>query len=216
MPAYISDLHRLIASTGRHRDLRAGDAVFHEGDTGEVVHASIAGRFKVVVTTLAGRELVLGITGPGAVFGELSALDGQPRSASVVALEPSTVAMLTREELFGALTRSPELAIELLRSITADLRLATSMVAERVDTPAAVRAARRLVDLARVADQAASTSSTEVRLPITQYDLAGLIGATREATARALAAMREDGLITTGRGSIAVIDRDGLARMARG
>jgi len=216
MPAYIADLHRLIAATGRRRDLRTGDPVFHEGDTGETVYASVSGRFKVAVATLAGRELVLGITGPGAVFGELSALDGRPRSASVVSLEPSSVAMLSRDEFFDALAGSPDLALQLLRSITADLRLATSMMTEQVDTPAAVRAARRLMELATAADLVASTESDRVNLPITQYDLAGLIGATREATARALATMRDAGMVTTARGSITVVDRDALARMARG
>lgn len=215
-----------MASTGRRQTVGPGEAVFREGDAGNSVYTCLAGRFKLVVTTPGGREIMLNLIGHGAVFGELSALDGRPRSAAAIALEPSEIASLTRNELLDALATSPNLALELLRALSDRLRVASASLSERADTPAVVRAARRLYQLATLADLADLADpadpaehgdrSGSVRLTITQGDLAAWIGTTREATARALAQLRECGVLRTGRGTITIVDIDHLAELAAG
>lgn len=224
MPDRPTGLFELVAGSGRGRSLRAGASVFHEGDLGDGIYACVRGRLKLAVTTSTGREVVLAMIGPGAVFGELSAIDGGPRSCSATALESTRLAMLTRDELLDALSAAPELALVLLRSLTTHLRSANGRTAEGADTPVATRAARRMVDLARVIGRHGAIRSVDggvaapevVVLPITQQELAGLIGVTREATARALAPLRDAGVLETSRGRIVVVDLARLGQIAGG
>jgi CRP/FNR family transcriptional regulator, cyclic AMP receptor protein len=211
-----SALNDLVITIGRQQTVVAGSAVFREGTLGSSVYAVVSGRLKLEVTTPGGREVVLGVVGPGQVFGELSALDGLPRSASVIALERSVVSMVTREELLASLVSSPGLALELLRSLSERMRGATINLSERADTPTAVRAARRLHVLATTGMKEQNSSTDGFDLAITQSDLAAWIGATREATARALASLRRDGVVRTGRGNITVLDVTRLAEVAQG
>jgi CRP/FNR family transcriptional regulator, cyclic AMP receptor protein len=211
-----SALNHLVITIGRHQTVVSGTAVFREGSLGSSVYAVVSGRFKLEVTTPGGREVVLGVVGPGQVFGELSALDGLPRSASVIALERSVVSMVTREELLDSLASSPGLALELLRSLSERMRGATINLSERADTPTAVRAARRLHALATLGTKERASPAGKFDLAITQNDLAAWIGATREATARALATLRRDGVVRTGRGTITVLDVARLAELAQG
>jgi CRP/FNR family transcriptional regulator, cyclic AMP receptor protein len=180
------------------------------------VYAVVSGRLKLEVTTPGGREVVLGIVGPGHVFGEMSALDGLPRSASVIALERSVVSKVAREELLDSLASSPTLALELLRSLSERMRVVTISLSERADTPAAVRAARRLYALVSTGIMDQASPPDRFDLAITQNDLAAWIGATREATARALASLRRDGVVRTSRGTITVLDVSRLADLAQG
>jgi CRP/FNR family transcriptional regulator, cyclic AMP receptor protein len=211
-----SALNELVVTIGRHETVAAGSAVFREGSFGSNVYAVVSGRLKLEVTTPGGREVVLGIVGPGRVFGELSALDGLPRSASVIALERSVVSTVSREELLDSLTSSPSLALELLRSLSERVRVVTTSLSERADTPTAVRAARRLYALTTTGRRDQTLPCDHVALEITQNDLAAWIGATREATARALASLRRDGVVKTSRGTITVLDASRLAELAQG
>lgn len=220
MPERPTDLFELVTASGRVRQVHTGEFVFHEGDLGDGVYGCVRGRLKLAVTTSTGREVVLAMIGPGAVFGELSAIDGGPRSCSAIALEPTRLAMMTRAELLDAMSATPVLALALLRSLSTHLRSANGRHTEGADTPVSVRAARRLVDLARVIGRHGALRPGDVPevvvLPITQQDLAGLIGVTREAAARALAPMRAAGVVETSRGRIAVVDLGRLAAIAAG
>jgi CRP/FNR family transcriptional regulator, cyclic AMP receptor protein len=206
------DLYKLVA-TGRQRHVAAGTTVLREGDPGTGVYACRSGRLKVTVTTPTGREIVFGFVQPGDVFGELSALDGHPRSANVIAMERSTITMLTGDELLDALTASPQLALSLLRSLSEYLRSSSATLVERTDTSAPTRLARRLLHLVSLT---ADASADAIELPITQGDLAAWTGVTREATARALATLRSANVVRTARGTITVVDVDRLADLAAG
>lgn len=207
-------LNEAVATTGRTRSLAPGEVLFHEGDSGSSVYACRSGALKIAVTTPGGRDVVLGLIGPGTVVGEFAAIDGLPRSATVTATEPTVVAIATRDEFLDVLERHPHLAIRLLRSMSNRLRSLTVDLAERADTPAQVRVSRRLLHLVELRSAGSGREVGEVSLAITQHDLAGWIGATREATARALAELRRRGVIRTGRGTITVVDVDRLAAAA--
>ena len=204
-----STVGHVIADLGRLRTYASGDLLFVEGDHSHTVYVCIEGRVRVFLTMPSGRELLVGIKLPGDEFGELSALDGRPRSASASAIGPTVVAELRSDRFIEALTDEPHLFVAVCQNLSAQLRLANDRLVVRNSNSATVRTARMLVELASLMMRH-SGSSSSYEVPITQSDLADWIGATRESTARALAGFRRAGLVETCRGRIVVLDVLGL------
>ncbi|MEO1055457.1 MAG: Crp/Fnr family transcriptional regulator [Actinomycetota bacterium] len=201
----------LIVERGRLVELRDGDPLFFEGDRSDAVFAVVSGRVRIVVTLVTGAELLLGLKLPGEVFGELSALDGRPRAAAAYSYGDAVVARLPSVEFLDALEDVPELALTVLRELSSMLRRANVRLQARNSNRTVVRAGHlllELVDIVRRHGDAGATAS--VVIPIRQSDLADWIGATREATARALGEFRKQGCVETGRGKITVVDVDAL------
>ena len=204
-----STVGHVIADLGRLRTYASGDLLFVEGDHSHTVYVCIEGRVRVFLTMPSGRELLVGIKLPGDEFGELSALDGRPRSASASAIGPTVVAELRADRFIEALTDEPHLFVAVCQNLSAQLRLANDRLVVRNSNSATVRTARMLVELASLMMRH-SGSSSSYEVPITQSDLADWIGATRESTARALAGFRRAGLVETCHGRIVVLDVLGL------
>lgn len=199
----------VIAENGRRRVFAPGDLLFVEGDRSHNVYVCLEGRVRVFLTMPSGRELLVGIKMPGDEFGELSALDGRPRSASAAAIERTTVAELTAPRFLDALIEEPHLSVAVCQNLSALLRRANDRLVARNSNSATVRTGRMLVELASLMMRH-SGSSASYELPITQSDLADWIGTTRESTARALSGFRRAGLVETCRGRIVVLDVLGL------
>jgi CRP-like cAMP-binding protein len=195
----------VIAEHGRLRSWAPGVLLFVEGDHSDAVHVCVRGRVRLFLTARSGRELLIGMKSPGEEFGELSALDGRPRSASAVAVGPAVVAELAADRFVELLAGQPGLWASVCRTLSAELRLANDRLVARDSESALVRTGRMLVELASMRMRHHGADST-YELEITQSDLAGWIGATRESTARALARLRRAGLVRTGRGCIVVLD----------
>lgn len=204
-----STVGHVIADLGRLRTYASGDLLFVEGDHSHTVYVCIEGRVRVFLTMPSGRELLIGIKLPGDEFGELSALDGRPRSASALAIGPIVVAELRADRFIEVLTDEPHLFVAVCRNLSAQLRLTNNRLVVRNSNSATVRTARMLVELASLMMRH-SGSSSSYEVSITQSELADWIGATRESTARALAGFRRAGLVETCRGRIVVLDVLGL------
>lgn len=202
-----------IAASGRRRAVAEGRLVFAEGDRSDGVYVCANGRLRVFLTTPSGQELLLGTKGPGEAFGELSALDGRPRSAGVAALEPSVVCEVARERFLELLDEHPQFGVEACQSLSAQLRLTNDRLVSRSADSATVRTGRLLVELAALVMRHGDADGRRVTVPITQGDLADWVGATRECVARALGRFRQAGLVETGRGRIVVLDAPGLDRL---
>jgi CRP/FNR family cyclic AMP-dependent transcriptional regulator len=150
---------------------------------------------------------VLGIRGPGALVGELAAFDGGPRTASAIALDTLTVRALTAEEFRDFVTTRPGAALELIRTLMGRLRESDRRRVEFGAYDATARVARLLCDLG--AEHALGEEGpTEIRLA--QHEIAGLVGASRESVARALAVLRKRRMVATGRGTVTLLDADAL------
>ncbi len=188
--------------------------LFLEGDVGTKVIVIRSGYIKVVSTSEAGYETVLAVRGPGDVIGELSAIDGAPRSASGVALGPVEVQVLPAEEFRRLLADVPGLAAGLLRVLIERVRDADRSRVEYGSRDTLGRVALRLVVLADTVGEEVE-DGTRIAIPLTQEDLAGLIGASREAVARSLSSLRKRHLIRTARREIVITDLDGLHDAAR-
>jgi CRP/FNR family cyclic AMP-dependent transcriptional regulator len=200
-----------LEQRGRRRTYERGQVLFFEGDQGGSVIALRSGRAKVSVQTLPGRELLLAVKGPGELIGEMSALDGRPRSATATAMETVQALVVSASVFQEFLKAHPRVTLRLLQTLAAELRDTDELIADRDAGDTLSRTARRLVHLAtRYGEH--NGGNTHVSLALTHADLASWIGVSREATSRALSQLRLAGYITTERRSITVIDLPGLRR----
>lgn len=205
-----SDALELVA---RRRVFAKGTALFVEGESSDRIIVLTSGRAKVSFYTEDGREIVLGIRIPGDILGELSAIDGEPRSATVTALEKTGALVVAASDFKSLLEQHPRIALVMLEMLVAKLRDADRKRVEFAAYDTEGRIARRLVELAeRFGTE--TEDGIDIAVQLSQDDLAGWAGCSREAAAKALAALRRKGFITTRRRGITVIDSQGLARRA--
>ena len=204
-----------LLNAGRPRRYRAGEPIFVTGDAGGFVVLITEGRVKVFAPSAAGTEAVLSLRGPGDLVGELSAIEDEPtpRVATVVALDAVVCRVVRVAEFRSLLAGRPAVAFELLRMVAARLRSSDRRRIEFGAYGITQRVARLLVDLA-VAHAGPSGTDAVLRSGLTQDDLAGMVGASRESVARALATLRTLGFVSTGRREIAVLDLVGLREFA--
>jgi len=203
----LSDADRAaLAACGQRRHYPRGAALFHEGDDSDFVVVMLEGRIKVVVHGHDGTETLLSVRGPGAIVGELAGIDDSPRLATALALDPVTVQVLPAREFREFVEQHPGAAVALLRVVVGRLREADRRRAEFGALDATRRLAQLLADLAADGDPV-------VRL--SQHELAGMIGASRESVARGLTALRTEQVVATSRRSVTVLDRERLLDLAR-
>ncbi len=191
---------------------RRGQALFTEGDIAERIF--IVERGWVMISSIAagGREIVLGLRGPGDVIGDLSALDGAPRSATALAVGDVEATVSPGSALARALADA-EIASDFLRILAARLRDADRKRLEFAALDTLGRVASRLLELGeRFGEE--TGNGIEVELPLSQEQLASWCGASREATVKALGALRALGCVATGRRSVVIHDAAALRRHA--
>jgi CRP-like cAMP-binding protein len=206
-----ADRERLLAS-GTRRRYRRGTALFFEGDRSDYVVVVLEGRVRVSIAGGDGRDLVIAVRGPGDLLGEFAAIErGMARSASAHAIEPLVVQIITADEFETFLEKAPHAAVALLRTLTRRLRESSRAQMEFGSYDTIARVARRLDEL--VAEHGEQTSEgVRIALPLTQEELAGWVGASRESVARALRSLRDRGVISTSRRTVVVHDHDALSR----
>lgn len=201
-----------IARGLRSRRFRRGEVLFHQGDPGDALFVVLSGAIKIVLPSEEGDEAILTTARPGDFLGELALLDGADRSATAVAIEPTETLVLPRERFRELIGEEPELRDALLAALTAELRRLTTHVGDLHFLDLTGRLAAQLVRLAR--EQGLRQPDGTVRLdgPITQGDLASMVGATRQSVNKLLGAFVDDGLLRQERESIVILDLEGLAR----
>ena len=197
-----------LRSQGRPVRFRRGQALFTEGDLAERVF--IIERGQVIVSSVAagGREIVLGLRGPGDVMGDLAVLDGGPRSATALAADDVEATVAPASVLLRAL-RDADASMELLRVLASRLREADRRRLEFAALGTLGRVAWRLVELGESFGHD-TADGIAVDLPLSQEQLASWCGASREATVKALATLRTLGCIRTGRRSVLICDMHAL------
>jgi CRP-like cAMP-binding protein len=204
-----AELQRLAALT-RERQYAKGSVILFENDPGDSLFIVRQGRVKVVLVGEDGREVILGVLGPGEYFGELSLIDEQPRSAHVIAMEDSTLLMLRSDDFRRRVEVTPAMAWSLLLELSRRLRRADGKIGALVLLDVPGRIARLLLD---TADE---SGGDRVTRPLTHQTIANMIGASRETVSRAMAEFQESGWISVERRMIRIADRSGLERRAAG
>ena len=207
-------LSAAILQQGVPRSFRRGSALFSEGDIAERVFLIQRGWVTLQVATRDGREVILGLRGPGDLVGELSTLDGEPRTNTALAVDEVEAVIAPARVLTTGLAQDPELADELLRLLARRLRESDSQRLELAALDSLARVARRLLELAERFGEPAG-DGVRVALPLSQEQLASWCGCSREATIKALRTLREVAGITTGRRTVTLRDPELLRRHAR-
>ena len=202
-----------LTARARTRRWPAGASLFLEGERSSTVVVLVSGRVKVFSLTEDGEEILLAVRGPGALLGELSAVDGAARSASVAALEPVVALAMPTGAFLDFLRTHAAAAVVLLQLVVERLRDADRKRVEFAAYDTSARVAQRLVELAERFGEP-DAGGTRITVALSQDELAGWVGASREAVAKALRGLRERGHLTTGRRTMTVLDLDGLRRRA--
>jgi CRP-like cAMP-binding protein len=199
----------------RVRKFRRGETVFHVGDPGDALFIVMSGSIKITLPADSGDEAILATLRPGDFFGELALLDGAPRSATAIAIEPTETYILPRERFRDLIATEPIMREALLATLAAEVRRLTHHVEELHFLDITGRLASRL---SRLANESGATSLPDgsIRLagPLTQGDLAAMIGCTRQSVNKLLGMFTDDGLIRLERDRIVVLNLDGLLHAA--
>ena len=181
---------RALAARGDVRRYRKGTILIHEGDSGDTMFIVLSGRVKVFCTDASDKEITFGIFGPGEYFGEM-ALDGGPRSASVITQLPSLCSVITRTALLAYIGQHPEFALQLLSKVIRRLRLATRDARNLAFIDVYGRLTRCLHELA--IPQADGSERISER--ITHQEIASRVGCSREMVSRILKDLESGGYV---------------------
>ena len=183
-------LLRELAAQGEVRRYRKGTILIHELDVGTTLFIVLSGQVKVFSTDANDKEITFGVFGAGEYFGEMS-LDGGPRSASVITLEPTVCALVTRTTLLAFIARQPEFALALLSKVIRRLRMATTSARNLAFIDVYGRLTGCLHALAK--PQSDGTQRIEER--ITHQEIASRAGCSREMVSRILKDLENGGYI---------------------
>lgn len=203
------DLGALVRA-GQRRSFPARTMLLSEGDEGHQVILLRSGQVKVLAT-VGGREVVLDVLGPGDLLGEVAAIDGGPRSATAMTLTPVDVVTVPGAAFLALLEQRPAIGSAVRAHLARRLRHASQRQVEYGALDAVGRVGRRLVEMVERFGQP-DDGGVRIAVPLTQSDLAGWAGLSREATVKALRDLRDRGWVTTAAKSIVVVDVPAVRR----
>jgi CRP/FNR family transcriptional regulator, cyclic AMP receptor protein len=166
--------------------INANEVLFVAGDAGDGCYRIEDGLLKITMVSRVGSERILAFLGPGAVVGELSIIDGRPRSASAVAVRDSTLSFLSRAAFEEFAQKHPEVYKSLVRLLATRLRETDNVVAAGSFLPLRGRVAYTLLELAKHFGQDVGSGRVLIRQKISQSDLAAMTGIVRETVNRIL------------------------------
>jgi len=187
--------------------VRRNDVLFSEGDVPDSLFVVLRGRIAMLNTSPDGRESVLALMDRGDLFGEMGMLDDRPRSATARALEPSSLLRIPYEPVVQLLEANPSLLWGVVRLLAGRIRNMDEVLADSVFLDVTGRTAKRLLELSNGAD--------EFTLPLTQEELAGMVGASRERVNKAISSFIRLGWLEQTDRRYKIVQRDRLALRAR-
>jgi CRP/FNR family cyclic AMP-dependent transcriptional regulator len=188
---------RLLAERGVSRRYRKGTLLIEEGDRSDTLFILLSGSVKVFSSDNRDREIVYGVYGPGEYMGELS-LDGGPRSASVITLEATTCAVVTRQALREHFAANPDFAFELLERLIRRVRLATNSARSM----ALLDVYERVVQLLNQLAVTQLDGSRTIADRLTHREIASRVGCSREMVSRLLRDLKGGGYLDQRAGRI--------------
>jgi CRP-like cAMP-binding protein len=203
-----TDILDSLAAAGSERQLVRGDVLFDEGDPPDALYVVMRGRIAIAIANpIDRRESVVALMEPGDEFGEMGMLDDRPRSAMARALEPSAVLTVPYTPVLEMFDQRPQLLWNVTRLLAQRLRAMDEALADSVFLDVTGRTAKRLLELADGSDQ--------FTLPVTQEELAGMVGASRERVNKAIASFIRLGWLEQRDRQYSITQRDRLELRAR-
>ncbi len=183
-----------IAKVGTRRTYKKDNLILMEEDSGGALFVIVYGKVKVSRSSGDGKEVILSILGESDFFGEMALLDGQSRSANVVALEDSELFIIRREDFLNLLKQHPEVAISLLQELTQRLRTADMKIKSLTLKDAEGKVATVILQIADDIGKIKQGVVEIEKLPL-QQDLASMAGTSRETISRTLHSFAKKGLV---------------------
>jgi len=196
-----------VVEAGRDREMRRGDVLFREGDDPDELFVVVSGRIAIANKSIDGRESMVALMEEGDLFGEMGLFDGRGRSAEARALETSVVTAVPYGPVRSLYEDDPALLWRVVAMLAGRLRTMDTALADSVFLDVTGRTAKRLLDLAGEED--------EFSLPITQEELAGMVGASRERVNKAIASFIRLGWIEQIDRTYRITNREQLTIRAR-
>jgi len=202
---------RRIAAVAVPRNFAPGQAVFREGDASDTCYVVREGHARAVRSHGDGRTITLATFGPGDIFGELAMFADERRSATVEAIEPTSVVGVLGPDMRRLMGEHPDIAVRLVIALGRRLRETNERLSRQSFQTVQSRVAVVLGELVQQ-EIAAGKRSRDVLVTATQADLAQLAGSSRESASRFLAVLERAGVISQGRGRLVVHDPDALGQ----
>jgi CRP-like cAMP-binding protein len=202
---------RNLVQQCRWSQFKKGELVLDKDSADRDVYFVVEGSVQVVNFSLTGREIAFARLSAGSYFGELSAIDGLPRSATVVAAEKSLLAMLSPQAFQSLISRRPEIALQLLQRMGSVIRTCDERIMD-LSTMGAVQ--RVYAQILRLAEQSpVNPDAWQVRNMPTQRAIAAMASTTRETAARAIGQLTGSGIIERKGRIMHIRDREALERL---
>ena len=202
-----------LRAVGVVRQFGRGIALFHERQAADRVFVLLVGTVKLISISEDGKEVLLALRGPGDLLGELGAVDGEPRSATAIALVAVEALVVPLADFSAFLEQRPKATVLILQMVVRRLRDADRKRVEFAAQDSMSRVAARIVEMCdRFGDE--RDGSIHLDLPISQEELAGWTGCSRDSVVKALQAMRGLGWLETDRRRITVHDPAALRKHA--
>lgn len=179
-----------LAAVASVRTFAKHAVVIREGEQADSIYLINSGKVKVLISDTEGHEVILSILGPGDYFGEMSLIDSQPRSATVVSMEPVHFAVITKADFERCLVHNPKIVSHILVELAKRLRSANRKIEGLALMDVHARVARTLIQLAELRD-----GEMVVDQALSQQDIANMVGASREMVSRTLRDLSTHGFI---------------------
>jgi CRP/FNR family cyclic AMP-dependent transcriptional regulator len=202
-----------LLGLGNPREFLPESVLMLEGDSTTEVMALVDGWVKVVGSTEDGGHALLTLRIGGDLVGEQAALDGSPRSATVISAGVTVVQVIGQQEFLRFLDHRPDAAVAVSRALSSKLRWATRRRVDFSGLPVMTRLARVLSELGRLYGRP-SENGIEFGYTLTQPELAAMVGASEPSVHKALRQLRQDGIVTTGYRQVVITDPEALSAIA--
>ena len=187
-----------------------GETLFRTGDPADGLRILSAGLLRVWIDSADGREHTLALVEPGDALGEIALLDGMPRTANVTVLDDAEMVFIRRSAFMRRLEADNAMKDHFIALLCGRLRMNTDEINDFAFLPLRLRIRRKLHALA-LSHAVMRDGAAVFRRGFSQSDLAGMLGVTREAVNKQLAALAAEGVIETRAGRLAILDLDALA-----
>jgi CRP-like cAMP-binding protein len=188
-----------VARASAERHLDRNDVLFNEADEAHELFVVLSGRIAIANVAMDGRESVVALMEGGSLFGEMPLFDGHGRSAAARALEPSDVVVVPYEAVRAVFEEEPALLWPVVSLLAGRIRVTDEALADAMFLDVTGRTAKRLLDLAG--------ESEEFELPVTQEELAGMVGASRERVNKAISSFLRLGWLEQNDGRYRITNR---------
>jgi len=177
------------------RSYESNQTIVYQNEPGYAFYIILSGRVKVVLRGEEGKEVILTTLGRGEFFGEMAVVDGLPRSAFVIAIEPTKLLIVTRDVFLTLIQRTPELALSFIRELSRRLRLADAKIESLALLDVYGRVARVLREIGEKEGRKEGGSIVIDKRP-TQTEIAAMAGTSRETVSRILSDFIRSGYIS--------------------